>query len=172
LIAAANMFDILPESATPSNTELTATLIEAKKSTKEIFKALPDSDERTSILNALGRLGKNSLKQKIAHRTNILIAVAGDKYPEIITVAYAAVEYRNFFVHGTKPKKLDPIVSEHLLVPFLTETLEFIFAASDLLDAGWDIKSWLGHGSSGGHPFREYSSNYEWNLKKFKTCFL
>lgn len=70
LICAANMFDILPDSAIPINIELSDELQDAKTKCRDIFVNLSHSYERDSILNALGRLGKSSLKHKVRHRAN------------------------------------------------------------------------------------------------------
>ncbi|MBD8547476.1 hypothetical protein [Sphingomonas sp. CFBP 8760] len=54
-----------------------------------------------------------------------------------------AVRCRNFYVHGT-PGSFS--YAEHGGVfTFLTGALEFIFAAADLVEAGWDIRKWRGH---------------------------
>jgi hypothetical protein len=41
------------------------------------------------------------------------------------------------------------------VLPFLTSALEFLFAAADFVDAGWDIDRWAKLGSVGAHPFSE-----------------
>jgi hypothetical protein len=68
LIAAANVFDILPSSAVPPKTEISEELEAAKNRCRDIFKGLPDSPERSSVLGELGRVGKSRLKQKIRYR--------------------------------------------------------------------------------------------------------
>jgi ApeA N-terminal domain 1 len=71
LVGAANMFDILPASAVSYDVPLTQELAEAKAASRALFKALPQSLERDSILNALGRLGKASLKHKVRARAKL-----------------------------------------------------------------------------------------------------
>jgi len=83
LIGSANMFDILPGSAVPSDVSLTDELKAAKDCSRRIFKALPESPERNSVLNALGRVGKSSLKHKIRHRAQFLIAATGTRFAEL-----------------------------------------------------------------------------------------
>jgi hypothetical protein len=61
-IAAANIFDIFPVSAYPAKKELTEDLKVAKEEARKLFKALPASNEKDSILNALGRISTLSLK--------------------------------------------------------------------------------------------------------------
>ncbi|MCH8913448.1 MAG: hypothetical protein IIA33_07755 [Planctomycetes bacterium] len=57
------MVDILPSSAIPPDVMLSAELDSAREQARTMFRTLPPSDERNSVLGALGRLGKNSLKQ-------------------------------------------------------------------------------------------------------------
>ena len=50
---------------------------------------------------------------------------------------------------------------------FFTMTLEFVFAASDLIEAGWNPKIW----PQGGHyhPFDLYLNGYQMDLEKLKS---
>ncbi|AYX27224.1 hypothetical protein EGY16_02805 [Burkholderia pseudomallei] len=52
---------------------------------------------------------------------------------------------------------------------FITDTLEFIFAVSDLLDLGWDFKGWMDEGLSMMHPFGSYAVNYPQNISRLKA---
>ena len=54
LISAANMFDIMPETAFPEPDGLSSDLNDAKEKAKKIFKELPQSVDRDSILSELG----------------------------------------------------------------------------------------------------------------------
>jgi len=68
LVGAANMFDILPDSAAPPDSPLSDELRKlrtAKAQARQLFHDLPCSPERNSILSDLARLGKSSLKLKI-----------------------------------------------------------------------------------------------------------
>jgi hypothetical protein len=60
LVGAANMFDILPDSAVPQDVVRSDELKAAKESGRELFRPLPDTRERNSVLGALGRIGKRS----------------------------------------------------------------------------------------------------------------
>ena len=51
---------------------------------------------------------------------------------------------------------------------FLTDTLEFVFAVSDLIDLGWDYRFWCSKGSSLSHKFGSYIVDYEINLRMLK----
>jgi ApeA N-terminal domain 1 len=107
LIAAANMFDILPSTAVPIEAPLSKEVKEARQQCRQIFKALNDMDplERESLFDALSRVGRSSLKRKIHHRAKPIIEVVGDRFPELISVVNLAVDCRNHYVHGGHGKK-------------------------------------------------------------------
>jgi hypothetical protein len=169
LVSGANMFDILPASAAPDDVELSDELRKAKAEARRIFRALPKSDERASVLGELGRLGKAKLKHKARHRGQIILAEAGELlFPDLFMVLNEAVNCRNHYVHGDQAK-ID--YRDHFFetVSFFTDTLEFVFAASDLIEAGWNIASWLQQGTTGSHPFGTYCSYYKDNLRALKA---
>jgi hypothetical protein len=168
LISAANMFDILPSSAVPSTVCLSREITKAKVACRKIFKALPKTLlERQSVLDALGRLGKANLKQKIRHRAGIIQEVIGDRFPELSWVTDEAVNCRNHYVHGGKSsfnynRKFSAVV-------FLTKTLEFVFVASDLIEAGWDAKAWNERPTVGSHYLSRYRIDYAAELQALKA---
>jgi len=168
IISAANMFDLLPENAVPGDVPIPPDLLEACSNAKAAFKKLPDSPERNSVLGALGRVGKSSLRRKIRHRAAPVLEVFGAKLPHWEKVLDLAVDCRNFFVHGGEAAT-DYGVNFFSTVPFLTETLEFAFGASDLLEAGWDIKTWLAKGTTMSHPWGAYRVNYAENLAQLNS---
>jgi hypothetical protein len=168
LVGAANMFDILPASATPAPPPLSDEIVEAQKASRAAFLKLPDSPERSSVLGALGRLGKNTLKQKVKSRAKLVLAATGDKFPDLELVADEAVNCRNYFVHGTESKILYSENADFL--SFLTESLEFIFAAADLIDAGWDMGAWSKESTTQSHPFGRYRVNYAMAIAKLKSA--
>ena len=166
LVAAANMFDILPDSAVPPDVTLSQEQVRARDGARKLFRALPQSAERDSVLGALGRMGKSSLKRKIRHRAKYVVEKAGTKFPELEMVCDEAVNCRNFYVHGT-----DPILDYEAhsnAKTFFTETLEWVFAASELIEAGWNIGPWLGRGSSMSSEFARYHINYGLALEELK----
>jgi len=167
LIGSANMFDILPESAVPRRVQLSKELTSAKARCKRIWKALPRSPERESLLNALGRIGKSTLKNKIRFRGELLTRAVPGRFPDLATVTDEAVNCRNHYVHGGEPR-FDYGSHPHVC-NFFTDTLEFVFAASDLIEAGWDVKAWCAAGTSMSHPFGEYRVGYLENLRKLKS---
>jgi hypothetical protein len=116
--------------------------------TTRIFRALDNSPERDSVLNALGRVGEPVLKHKIRHRSKGILAKVGDHLPDLQFVTDHAVECRNHYAHGSP--RLDYYYNNFFdVVTFFTNSLEFVFAASDLIDAGWDIVAWYSTPTSG-----------------------
>lgn len=164
LISSANMFDILPISAIKPEEPISEELKQATTHCQLIFKKLPLSPERDSVLGILGRVGKSNLKSKIRDRAQIVMDRVGEKLPELFKVTDEAVNCRNHYVHGSETKvdyekNLD-------IVSFLTDTLEFVFAASDLIEAGWDIETWWSRGTTMSHPFGSFRVGYANNLQR------
>jgi ApeA N-terminal domain 1/Apea-like HEPN len=164
LVAAANMFHILPSSAVPVDVELSEEQKSARDAARKAFRALPPSAERDSVLGALGRMGKSSLKHKIRHRAKWVLDHAGAQFPELTTVCDEAVNCRNFYVHGTEP--VFDYEANSDARSFFADTLEWVFAASDLVEAGWNIDAWLGRGSSMSSQFARYHVNYRLGLQE------
>jgi hypothetical protein len=52
---------------------------------------------------------------------------------------------------------------------FFTDTLEFVFATSELIEAGWDIEAWYKPGTTMSHLFAGYRINYAENLANLKS---
>ena len=145
LISAANMFDILPEEAFSSDVELS---------------------------DALKFKRKTLLRKKIRCRARYVEKEVGDKVPDIgEEVTETAVACRHYYVHGPNPekkKKIDYDKEEGICV-FLMETLEFIFVASDLIEAGWKIRHWYENSFRMDHPFGLYLFRYKPRLERLKT---
>ncbi len=171
LVGAANMFDILPDAALSPKTNISEDLKCAIDCCRHIIKKLPSSPDRDSLLSALGRAGGDTLKQKIRHRAKILFDLTGDDLakifwlPDIFWAIDEAVNCRNHYVHGS-PLRVDSNKISRALI-FFTMTLEFVFAASDLVEAGWNPKTWrrVGH----YHPFALYFSSYQTSLEELKS---
>ena len=169
IVRAANMFDLLPKAALPEIPPLPNGLTSAVSASQDCFKKLPQSPERNSILNALGRIKQQSLKQKIRRRSSFLTNVIGDYIQDIDDVTDAAVDLRNLYVHGgsgISEKKKQKLRNNQI---FLTDTLEFVFCASDLVELGWDIESWCQKLKSGSHSFCLYLREYKTNISEFKN---
>jgi hypothetical protein len=167
LIASANMFDILPDSAVPVSIDLSEELKSAQLASRKLFRALSQSPERDSVLGALGRLGKSNLKHKVRHRVREIAESSHEWLPDLAMVTDEAVNCRNYYVHGTD-RRFD-YDQNFSAVIFFTDTLEFVFAASDLVEAGWDLRSWISRGTTASHPFSRYRVNYPLALKQLKA---
>jgi hypothetical protein len=166
LIGAANMFDILPSSAVPSDVLLSKELEDAKEASRKAFRQLPLTPERDSVLGALGRVGKANLKHKVRHRAEIILKAIGAGFADLTLITDEAVNCRNFYVHGTDASF--DYNANFDAVTFFTQTLEFVFAASDLVEAGWDVKAWSKTWTSMSHPFARYRANYRNELEELK----
>lgn len=170
LIGAANMFDILPASAVPPDVDMPDDVMEANRKCREIWKPLPASPERDSVLGALGRVGKSTLKRRIRHRAGPILNAAGDWFPDLLMVLDDAVDCRNHYVHGS-PALCDYAKHFFDTVVFLTKSLEFVFGASDLVEAGWDLSAWGRRATSLSHPFSDYRNGYRDRLAALrKVC--
>lgn len=167
LVSAANMFDILPDSLLGEPPKLVEAVRTAKETARVAFKALPPSADRESILGALGRLGKWTLKKKIASRLESFAPLVEDRLPELGLVCDKAVNARNYFVHGGD-QEFDYNKFERLLWMFV-DTLEFTFAASDLADAGWNLRTWMDK-SSISHRFGGFVHEYRSDLALLKKA--
>ena len=163
LIGSANMFDILPNSAVPTAVELPDPIKSAQSAARDLFRGLPKTPERDSVLSALGRIGKGNLKQKVRHRVRNL----AELFPDLTLVTDEAINCRNYYVHGGEPPF--DYNGNFAAVVFFSNTLEFVFAASDLIEAGWDIKSWIAQGTTASHPFAGYCANYAEALRDLKA---
>lgn len=166
IVGAANMFDILPSYAVPASVTLPTETAEARENARKMFLSLPISPERDSILSALGRMGKPSLKRKVRSRVKLITDSVGAQFPELEYVTDQAVDCRNYYVHGSV-RKID-YGAHFSQVFFLTSTLEFVFAVSDLIESGWNINAWITKSSTLSHPFSWYKFNYAKMLAELK----
>lgn len=166
LVGAANMFDILPASALPPETTLPDCLADARKKARELFRSLEKSPERDSVLGSLGRIGKHVLKRKVRHRAEIVQRLIGSKLPDLELVLDQAVDLRNHFVHGSDSDL--PPENRMGFLGFFTDALQFVFAASDLTECGWNIERWSQQSTTMSHPFGSFRVNYAINLASLK----
>lgn len=155
LVGAANMFDILPVSAAPKDIVLSAEMADAQSKCRAMFSELKPSDAgmrdiRQSMLGHISRMGRSSLKQKVRYRARALVELCSERFPDLELVLNEAVECRNYFVHGS-PTKIDYGDSDYL--SFFVDVLEFVFAAGELVEAGWDVVRWCKTGTCMTHPF-------------------
>lgn len=166
LIKCANTFDIIPDKAFGRKPELDVDVKQAKEQARALFKSLPNSPERQSILGALGRLGTHTLKYKVRSRANIIKVHSPEVLSEIFLVVDSAVDCRNYYVHGGR-RKFD-YESNFEIVMFFIDTLEFVYAVSELIELGWNYKNWIDK-KTYGHRFSRYVSSYPHQLRMLKA---
>ena len=165
LIGSASMFDLLPDDALPSENVLDQEFSHLLADTKAKFRDFPLSPERDSILNSLGRVSKPNLKQKILHRAKIITSRCPQKLTHFDKVLTAAVDCRNFYVHGGE-SKID--YSLHTWLPsFFTDALIFTYIASEFVEAGWDFSKWSKHNGTLTHPMSRFWFNYDHSASQF-----
>lgn len=167
LIGAANKFDLLPDTHAPKKIKLSKAEGDAVNECKRLFKALPDSFARQSVLSALGRVGSASLRDKILHRALVITSVTNGHFEDIELACSEAVICRNHFVHGSLAS-LD-YSNEFEIFSFLTDTLEFVFGASDLIEQGWHFERWRENYRDVGHPFGAYTTYFGVRLNMLKS---
>jgi hypothetical protein len=161
------MFDILPPSVAPRKLELSPEMADAKAKCRAIFRDLRPSesdmkDVRQSMLGNIGRMGDSTLRHKVRSRAKAIIELCGDHFPDLELVLREAVECRNYFVHGSETS-IDYGDSDH--VSFFVDVLEFVFAASELIDTGWDMVRWSKTGTTMSHPFGRLRVVYREKLR-------
>ena len=167
IIGSANMFDLLPETHVPSSKTLDEQAQHAVDDCRKRFIKLPiDSAARHHVLTALGRVNHPSLCDKVLHRAQIVINNDQELLEELHIPCTQAIRCRNRFVHGTKGnfdygKEISAFI-------FLTNTLEFVFAASHLIELGWNYSIWRKKSSVLSHPFAIYINSFEANLNMLK----
>ncbi len=159
LVAAANLFDLLPSEDVPTSVALPDNLLEVAAAAKKAFRDLPASPERESVLGAIGRLGSPTLNARVQHRSEIVLDELRPYFPDLSKVLRLAVKCRNYFVHGPS-RGFDYSVVQPFL-PFLTDALEFTFVVADLIESGWDVQRWKHAHHSMGHPFATFRESYK-----------
>ena len=75
-----------------------------------------------------------------------------------------AIQSRNYFVHGGS-NEYDHARGKPF-TGFLTETLEFVFAAAELIECGWDGAAWRSKPHTARHWFSRYLSSYSEDVKE------
>ncbi|MGE4267985.1 MAG: HEPN domain-containing protein [Deferribacterales bacterium] len=109
---------------------------------------------------------EKSLEAKIIERVGLIKEKVGDYFKDLDIVVKHAVKCRKYYVHGTKTE-IDYSKNPDITV-FFTDTLEFIFATSDLIEAGWNMTKWMREATSDGHPFAYFKLSYAYNLIELK----
>ncbi len=171
MVGAANMFDLIPDNAVgpkraiPEN--ITSAIAECKRILKSARADRCDNDDPcNSALRSLGMSKHKSLRQKICFRAEIVLRRVGCFFPDLEIVIDEAVKCRNIYVHGSDRQSAD--YPEPGAMVFLISTLEFVFVASDLIDAGWDVSKWIERRML-SHRFEHYVYNYQSNLNSVRA---
>ena len=153
------MFDLR---ITTVKTEIPDELAQVCKDTVKALKKLPKDDDRDSVIMALRRVGAPSLRKKILARAAVVRSrFVLDDLEEVLRLAVLS---RNYFVHGGG-ERLDYAGIEPFTA-FLTETLEFVFAAAELIECGWDGAAWKRKPHTGSHWFSRYLSGYSGDARQ------
>ena len=169
LIGAANMFDLLPKGAVGVASPVSEDISAAIQLCKQRLKEINSSAERDEALSVLGSIGRQSLKDKVGHRVKCLTEIIESQVPEIEIVADYAIDLRNLYVHGSATRaKKDKLPK---FIAFFTDTLEFVFCASDFVELGWNVKSWINRPNLARHPFSIYLNAYRDKLQVFQSEF-
>ncbi|ADD67396.1 hypothetical protein Dacet_0600 [Denitrovibrio acetiphilus DSM 12809] len=109
---------------------------------------------------------EKNLETKINIRAKLIKDKVGNYFEDLDLVVEHAVKCRKYYVHGTKTE-IDYNKNPDMTL-FFTDALEFIFAASDLIESGWNMGKWIKEARSSGHPFGMFRFNYSFNLEKLK----
>jgi len=165
LIAAANAFDLLPDSSYPEVGKLTEETTLKKERCKEIIMEMKHGDERSQILGTLNFWG-SKLMDKILYKSKIVQEKFNNHFQGLEDVLKIALKARNFYVHGSDYGH--KFYEE--LTTFLTDTLEFVFIAADLIECGWDASQWVNQGHGVGHPLARYLHLYPSEIIRFNTA--
>ena len=165
LIAAANAFDILPDSTYPEVGKLSEETALKKDRCKEIIMELEHGNERNQILGTLNFWG-SKLLDKLLHKSKIVKVSFNQHFQDLDEVLKIALKARNFYVHGNDygHKHYDHLTA------FLTDTLEFVFVASDLIECGWNASQWSERKPSFGHPMARFFYSYNSEVIRFNAA--
>lgn len=124
-------------------------------------------ERRDQLLDSLGRIRALNLRAKIFSRYDTLAEVLKQQLPGMHDVIRYCVLVRSYFVHGRKLSVTPDAAYE--LAPFFTDTLEFIFAVSDLQSCGWNVERWASE-SFGSSRLKTYLYGYNENCKRLRAA--
>jgi len=89
-----------------------------------------------------------TVSEKVCRRVQLVIGQIGEsRIPKLLLAVGEAMDRRNRCVH--EPRNESDADCEPKRMRFLTEVLGFIFAASDLVEAEWNMEAWS---FGGGYP--------------------
>ena len=161
IISAANTFDLLPEKDKPIS-PLSGDIYAILENARKKIRTLPDSRDRDYVLSMIGVIKSNkTLRSIVEHRAKEVLNCFGheklDNFEDVIALA---IKCRDYYTHGPDDSNAKQVhFSDLELVIFLRKTLEFIYAASELLLCGWDGESVRAE----RHPIGGYVKWYELN---------
>lgn len=159
LVAAANMFDLIPnEDIPPEEFKISDEVELVRNSCIAAFKELPNTYDRNNAISNLNRLGNPSLPKKIYQRIGVIRRNCNLPLHNLERVAKISVQHRNYLVHGKA--EIDHHAASHHLA-LLTEALEFIFMASDFIECGWQMEDWSTKFHREGHSISRFLEIYE-----------
>jgi len=172
LVGAANAFDLLPTRCFPSPKPLAGgveTLLAGLRNQVQEASAEDPNvcDHREQFLNALGRIGGLNLRNKILMRYASIDSALKAGLSNMEGLIRRCVLARNYFVHGSDPG-ISPEAT-YDLAPFFTDTLEFIFAVSDLQSCGWNTGRWAKE-SYNRSRLKSYLETYANNVKRLRAA--
>ena len=163
IVSAANTFDLLPSEdkpdAQPLPDDVQAVLNDARVQVKSLIPS--GTQQREDVLNALGRIRANMpLRNIVEHRADAVLECFGaENLEELETVIRLAIKCRNHYTHGPDDQSSGDVdYANFEVVLFLTETLEFIYGASELLHCGWNPSK---SATDAWHPLGGYVNAYD-----------
>lgn len=172
LVGAANAFDLLPSSDFDKSASLPPEVEALLSGFEHEVKARAKSSSqvnnyRDRILNLLGLNRGLNLRNKVFQRYATLSPVLKGKLAGMEEIIGCSVSARNFYVHGT-PTKFSA-VDLHALSIFFTDTLEFIFATTELQLCGWSAERWAKESYSHSR-LKWYISNFPVNKQRVESA--
>lgn len=166
LVAAANMFDLLPSQRFNPPIELNEEERSVREQAIKLFKALPASEIRDRALGDLGRLGNHNLKSRVMQRAALVLQGSAGRLAGLEVVLPDAIDARNHFVHGTKasPKRARLFRDN---ASFYIRCLEATFGLSELMECGWNFAAWCRELKGQSHPFTEFLVHFQLDMAQY-----
>ena len=162
IVSAANTFDLLPEEDKPDAEPLPDSVLDILADASMKAKGcMPPGAQRDDVLSGLGLIRRNKrLRHIVEYRAEIVPNHFGkDRLKHLKRIIGFAVKCRNFYTHGPGVQDMDGIdYADFEVVLFLTETLEFVYGASELLLCGWHPAR---SARDDWHPLHGYIKSYD-----------
>ena len=170
ICAAANTFDLLPSSDKPNTVPISQDIKDILSEAGRRIKKLQNLDpsEREEVLNQLGRIRAYvNLRQVIEPRADLVRQCVGEStLPHLDKVIGAAVLCRNYFTHGTDDGRSGDVdIADPSVALFLTRSLRFVYAMSELLSCGWDFVDWI-NSVRMNHSLARYLREYKGQIQR------